>query len=369
MSDHHNVVHIKSSLTQATLSPAQKKFNSLIKSINKQRKLLLEWQEAMAQCQQQAIEKREPLRKTLGEQQAALVTLLDKQFESHKFTKNQQDKLRHLILELSDVLIVEHQRDDLKPLFDKYSAESFDQLDQASDGMALDMLKEVLEQQFGMQVDESDLDINDIQATLDRLHTQFEQQVEQRQAKRPQPKKSAKQLAKAAQEAEAVENVSKSIQAVFRQLSSALHPDRELDPVERERKTELMQQVTVAYSKKDLLKLLELQLVVEQIDQIQLSHIADSRLKHYNQVLSSQLDELKVELAQQEMLGRQMVSAPSFMPIVPKHLMMTLKQDMQGLRETILNIQHDIRQLEDVKQLKMWLKHYQMDDPDLDSLF
>ncbi|MFZ1341867.1 hypothetical protein [Thiothrix eikelboomii] len=365
MSDHYSVVQIKPSPSQTKLLPAQKKFNTLIKNINKQRKLLLEWQEAMTQCQQQAVEKLEPLRKELGEYQAQLVLLLDQQFDSHKFTKNQQEKMCDLILELADVLIVEHQRVDLKPLFDKYSTESFDQLDQASDGLALDMLKELLEQQFGMTIDEADLDVHDIQATLDRLNQQFEQQVEQQEAQRatqrPKSRKSAKQVAKAAEETAEVENVSKSIQAVFRQLSSALHPDRELDPVERVRKTELMQQVTVAYSKKDLLKLLELQLVVEQIDQIQLDAIADTRLKHYNQVLESQLNELKAELAQQEMLGRDMISAPPFMPIVPKHLMTTLKYDIQGLRETILNVQRDLREFQDVKQLKAWLKDYQID--------
>lgn len=366
MSDHHSVVQIKASSSQATLSAAQKKFNTLIKSINKQRQLLLEWQEAIAHCQQQAVEKLEPLKRELGEYQAQLVLLLDQQFCAHKFTKNQQDKLRNLMLELSDELIIEHQRDDLKPLFDKYSEESFDQLDRASDDAALEMLKEVLEQQFGMKIDERDLDVNDIQATLARLHEQFMQQVEQeaepRKAQKSRPRQSAKQLAQAAQAAADIENVSKSIQAVFRQLSSALHPDRELDPVERVRKTELMQQVTVAYSKKDLLKLLELQLIVEQIDQIQLDTIADTRLKHYNQVLNNQLNELKAELAEQEMLGRTMMSAPPFMPVTPKHLMTTLKDDLQGLRETIRIIQTDLRVLQDVKQLKAWLKHYQIGD-------
>lgn len=368
MSDYYSVVQIKPSPSQTKLSPAQKKFNTLIKNINKQRNLLLEWQEALTQCRQQAVEKLEPLRKELGEYQAQLVLLLDQQFDSHKFTKSQQEKLCDLILELADVLIIEHQRADLKPLFDKYSTDSFDQLDQASDDLALDMLKELLEQQFGMTIDEADVDVNDIQATLNRLNHQFAQQVEQqeeqreaqRATQRSKPKKSAQQAAKAAQEAAEIENVSKSIQAVFRQLSSALHPDRELDPVERERKTQLMQEVTVAYSKKDLLKLLELQLVVEQIDQIQLDTIADARLKHYNQVLNDQLNELKAELAEQEMLGRQMISAPPFMPVVPKHLITTLKQDIQGARETILNIKRDLREFQDVKQLKAWLKHYQI---------
>jgi hypothetical protein len=45
------------------------------------------------------------------------------------------------------------------------------------------------------------------------------------------------------------------------------HPDREPDPHERERKTALMQRANHAYGKNDLLKLLELQLELEHIDQ------------------------------------------------------------------------------------------------------
>ncbi len=47
---------------------------------------------------------------------------------------------------------------------------------------------------------------------------------------------------------------------------AVLHPDREPDEAERVRKTELMQRVNEAYSKKDLLQLVALQLEIEQID-------------------------------------------------------------------------------------------------------
>lgn len=49
-----------------------------------------------------------------------------------------------------------------------------------------------------------------------------------------------------------------SLREVYRRVASALHPDRETDPAERDRKTVLMQQANRAYAAQDLLGLLEL---------------------------------------------------------------------------------------------------------------
>ncbi|MCP5293050.1 MAG: molecular chaperone DnaJ, partial [Burkholderiales bacterium] len=183
-------------------------------------------------------------------------------------------------------------------------------------------------------------------------------------AARPQRKKSAKQLAKEAREAEEAANVSKSIQAVYRQLTAALHPDREQDPVERERKTELMQQVTVAYSNKDLLKLLELQLAVEQIDQSKLSSLSAERLKHYNKILSDQLAELQDEVMLKEEQIRMMLQLSPFEPLSPNRLVTLLKHDIQTLRAALKGIQNDLQVFQDVKNLKAWLKNFRLPQPE-----
>ena len=73
-------------------------------------------------------------------------------------------------------------------------------------------------------------------------------------------------MAQEVRQQELVQDASRSLRAVYRQLASALHPDREQDERERQRKTRLMQRVNVAYGKQDLLQLLTLQLEIEQID-------------------------------------------------------------------------------------------------------
>ncbi|WP_342349858.1 hypothetical protein [uncultured Nitrospira sp.] len=368
----HKVVHIKTATARAPLSPAQKKFNTLIKKIDAQKTALREWQESYVQWSQDAVSKLEPLRKTLHERQADMVLLLDQQFTSHKFTASQQDKLTHLITETCEELITLNQRDDLKAIFNKYSADDFDSLEQANDDMAHEMMKEMFEQEFGVSLDDAEIDIKDPEGTAERLTKMFKQQhehAEQETAKRPQPKKSAKQLAKEAKDTEEAANVSKSIQAVYRQLVVALHPDREPDPAERERKTELMQQVTVAYSKKDLLKLLELQLAVEQIDQSQLNNINADRLNHYNKILSDQLRELEEEVFFRESEIRLMLDASPFEPLSPKRMVGLLKQEIRTAQDMIARVQRDLLAFRDVKQLKAWLKGYRIPEPDIDPFF
>ena len=231
------VVHIKTAPTQAPLSPAQKQFNNLIKKIDTQKKLLAEWQETFSRCQQDAVTKLEPLKKTLQEQQRVMVKLLDQQFTSHKFTANQQDKLSHLITETCEELLQTDGSDELKTLYNKYSGGDYDTEALEEQDMAADFLKQMMERELGIKIEDGEFDPNEPEASAERLFTKFKQQQEQAEAAsaaRPQRKKTAKQLAQEAKDAEEAANVSKSIQAVYRQLTSALHPDREQDPVERD---------------------------------------------------------------------------------------------------------------------------------------
>lgn len=363
------VIRITPEQTHATLTLAQKKFNALIKKIDTQKKLLTAWQESLSRCRHDALVKLEPLRKELAEHQAAMALLLDQQFTSHKFTPNQQEKLKHMICEICDELIRLHQRDDLKPLHDKYSMEEFDVLEQEGEEMATDFLKAMMEEAFGIELDD-DFDPLDPQG-VERLAEKIERQQEQTEAAmaRPKRKKTAKQLAKEAREQEEAANVSKSIQAVYRQLVASLHPDREPDPAERERKTELMQKVTVAYGNKDLLQLLELQLAVEQIDQGKLNNIAEDRLKHYNKVLQRQLDELREEVMSIEMQIASQLQILPFEVLTPKRVAQMLKEDIRTMRDGIVRIQHDMQRFRDVRQLKQWLKGYRLPDPEFDPFF
>lgn len=353
----------------AKLSAAQKKFNALIQQIDEQKKLLAVWQETLPLCQQKVAGKLVPLQETYSGHQTSMVHLIDSLATTHKFTRNQQEKIAHLITTLCEELISRQGREDLKAVYNRYSELDFDEIASEGDEMAASLLKGMFEQEFGIELDMDDFDLSDPQGVADKLAGLAEEQYRQAEEASPKRKKTAKQLAKEAREQEEEANVSKSIQAVYRQLVAALHPDREPDPAERARKTELLQKVTVAYGNRDLLQLLELQLSAEQIDQGKINNIAEDRLKHYNKILQCQLEEIQEEVMATEMRLREMAGLAPYESLSPKRLLALLNKDIVALRNEISRIQHDLRLFRDVKQFKSWLKNYRISEPGFGPFF
>ena len=360
---------IEETSQQAHLSPAQKKFNELIQKIDAQNKLLSTWQETIPQCQQEIARKLTPLQDTFCTHQAEMVALLDNLYTTHKFTHSQQNKIEYLITSLCEELISQHGRDDLKPIYDYYSGHNYDDAIQENNELADELLKSMFEKEFGVEFNDDEFDFSNPEETAARLKEKMQEQQKQAEEFRAKRKKSAKQLAKEAREKEEEAVTNKSIQAIYRQLVAALHPDRELDPMERERKTELMQKVTVAYGKKDLLQLLELQMNIEQIDQKGINHIAEDRLKQYNAILQNQLTELRHKVKQMEMDIRRMTGLAPHEHLSPKRFSTLLDADIRMLRTQINRMQHNLRLFSNVTQFKIWLKSYHIPEPEYDSLF
>jgi archaellum component FlaC len=213
---------------------------------------------------------------------------------------------------------------------------------------------------------EDDLDLSSPEALFAKIAKQMQQQQEQKfnQEKPPQPKKSAKALAKEAAQKQAEQEVSMSIKAVYRQLVTTLHPDKEQDPQERERKTSLMQRVNVAYNEKDLLSLLELQLEVEQINQATINSMPEERINHYNRVLTDQVFELK-----QEILGIKQAMCFQFSTLAkfnnfmdklftPNRIINELAHEILEIKEVVKQIDTDLILFSDIKNIKDFLKSH-----------
>lgn len=219
-----------------------------------------------------------------------------------------------------------------------------------------------------------DVDVSSPEKFHSHLEEKLREQAEiQSQAPVKQGKKTKKQLEKEARQQEEEALASKSVQEVYRKLVAALPPDREPDAEEQKRKTELMQRVNIAYGKKDLLLLLELQLEVEQIDPAHLSHIADSRLKYFNKILKEQLSELEQETNQIENMFKLDLNMPFYALLSPKQLLSGLAKDIQELQREIAAIQNELKTFQNPTSLKSWLKGYKIpknsDHDDFDDLF
>jgi hypothetical protein len=340
------------------LSKEQKAFNALIKKIAEKRASLAAWQEIIPVYQKQYDSDYIPLLDTLQETQIKMVHFMDRACDQKGLTASERRMIHELISGMAGDLAAECNDEELKNIYNKHSGSNFDEEAAAS----LDGLKSLLEEVIGVDL-RDDLDLNNpeeifkrAQTHMHEQQTQFEtdqQEYEARQAKR---KKSAKQLAKESKQQAEEQQTSQSIRELYRKLCSALHPDREPDPQERERKTGLMQRINQAYDKKNLLLLLELQLELEHIDQTTINNLTSSRLKHYNKILTEQLSELGEEILITENMFKMQFELPPFQRLTPANVMRNLATEIVELKQAIRELKSDLLAFRDIKILKAWLK-------------
>lgn len=355
------VIRIASSQGSEALSKGQKTFNRLIKKIEEQRKLLQAWQDALPRFQAKQASEFMPLLNHYNEEREKLARLLDAAYDAKGLTKAERAKLRDLITSIVSELLADNDTPELIALYDKYSDTGFAEEEQ----MAADSAKAMIEEVLGVDLgNEAPLNSpEDMMALLQKKLLEQAEQLNAQEQQRSRRKPTAKALAREAKKQEEAHAASQSIREVFRKLASGLHPDRETDAEERTRKTALMQRVNAAYEKNDLLALLQLQLEVEQIDHADIGTLSETRLKHYNKVLTEQLAELDEEIGFIE------ASFDSGGPFShrrphPALILQWLDGDIAQLKSATLDIQHDLQQLGDIKSLKAKLKHYRIQPND-----
>ncbi len=373
-----HAVRIVADKAKPGLSKAQQQFNTLIKKIDQQKQRLGQWSETIPKMQQLTAQEYEPLLDTYGELQTQWVHLLDQAHAHPVLKKRDKEKLSHLICEAAIDLLADGGDDaDLKAIYNRHSGADFDEEDAELEAATGELMKSMMEGMLGMDFGDADVSSLEkmkafMEEKMESMRSEHETHQREAEARRAKRKKTAKQQAKEEQQQAEAAHLKKSIQEIYRKLATALHPDRETDPAERERKTALMQKVNVAYGNKDLLQLLELQLQVEQIDQAHVNTIAEDRLKHYNKILKDQLQQLQHEVQGIEMGWRMQLSLPPFAPVSPKGLIAKLQDDIRQLQHEVAAIKQDLHTFQDIELLKGWLKGYKIpkaDAMDMDDLF
>jgi hypothetical protein len=346
------IVNIDAGQNPAALNKDQKTFNTRIRQIEQRRERLAAWQDTAHQVDNKYALELRPLLDNALDLRVRLAHTLDRASTRKGLTQSERRLLSALIVDLAADLLGERPDVGLKALYNRHSASDYDR-DQAE---AHAGLKSALEEILGTKLDEQ-LDLNEPDELLRHLETEFEAQRQARQDEQAKPrKKTAKQLAREAKKQEDRAQIGRSIQALYRKLASALHPDREPDPEVRERKTDLMQRANAAYAKNNLLQLLELQLELEDINPNVLVNIGTERLKHYNIVLKEQLAELDEEIMQLENEFRVRLGLAPFVTITPVSILRRFASDLRVTRQSNRDLERDMQALEDPGQLKMWLR-------------
>ena len=333
------------------LTPEQKRFNSLIRQIEQARETLATWHENTALYRQAHVQVVQPLQTSLIAARREWVFALDALLGQKGWTRTERKTLRELVRETAGALLDGNDDPALNAVFSKHGDTDFETERQ----QMLHAMKDLTEAMTGLDLGDNE-DIRTDADLLQRLHEEMEAQAAQAEAeratKKPRRRKTAAQQRREAEEQQATQ----SIREIFRKLASALHPDRETDPNERDVKTELMQQVNRAYAANDLLSLLELQLQIEQVDASHIANASAERLKHYNKVLSEQVAELKGEIARVESGFCFEFRVEPRWGINPRKLGALLEQSARHLRAGMAEVDRDMRILTDAAATKGWLK-------------
>jgi hypothetical protein len=339
-----------------SLSPSQRKFNQLIERLTLKRRELAEWRAFRQVYHQQLADHYQPAVERLRERQIDLVRLLDRTMDGTALGKRERAKVRDMLARLLSPLIEASPDPELVRLHDKYADRSFgdEQRDQ------LEVMRTLASEAFGVDVTgytggESP---EELARWLDEQVRAGDPQPRQRPRRK---KKTAKTIAREALREQAAEGATRAVREVFRKLASELHPDRESDPAEHARKTELMQRVNRAYKAGDLLALLELQLSIEQIDPAAFAGLAEERLRHYIHVLEEQSRRLDDELAEVMAPFAMAVEGYSTRKLSPAAVQRALAADIREIEGVVRSLKADLDRLQDIQTLKRTLRDYQID--------
>lgn len=353
-----------------TPSKGQKSFNSLIGRIEERRATLAEWEAFEPEFRRKFNNELAPLEDTFDAVRIELVRRLDQSHDLKGLTKTERQTIADLITHVAGAMLGGLENPELMEIFERYNP-----ADQEEESAVLDDIRRTMQATLGAEIQE-DVDATPPDAVFQYVQEQLDQQDEQERIRREarddyhaKRKKAPKHAATEERARAEQEEVHLSIREVYRKLASALHPDREADPVERERKAGLMQRVNKAYATRSLLDLLEIQLELEHIDQATLDSVSEDRLKRWNTILKEQLRGLDQELMEVEVEYRIRCGMSPMQAVSPKAVKRDLTRRQSLLREGIKGFERDLRMFGDMSRLKPWLKEMkqelvfmQMDD-------
>jgi hypothetical protein len=351
---HKNCMTIKAD--PSTLSPLQKIFNNTIKKLQKKKKELQAWEDTFNNAMQINLDKVLPIESDIAAKKLEIVCFFDDAYDSIKLTPLQKKKLSLLITNIAQMLFGSKDHEKAESIFNKHAQKNYNDHDKDHQNAK----REELEFMFDIDLGD-DFDWNDPES-LGKVQEKIFERKENTSNHQKGPQKSKHQIEKEKKQEEDNQSATQSIKEVYRQLAKALHPDREMDENEKERKHDLMQRANVAYKKEDLLTLLSLQLDIEQIDQNHIDNLATERLVYFNKILAKQCADIHHEIHEMKMKYAYSLDIPAHYLKKPNDLITTLDSKKYFLLCRLEEIQDDIHYCSDTKQLKKYVNRIQIDD-------
>jgi hypothetical protein len=338
----------------AELTPAQKRFNTLLARVSALSDSIATLEALSTQHRSSHLTAMSTLKSQEDAARKNLLLYLDGCLHSPELTATHRRSATQIILALCEAL--EHKNDvQVQAVFNQHHSEEDAQALAEEARAGAEHAKAVFEDLFGKPLHGAD-DLHTAEAVFEAGLRQYREQQQRledkRQAKKAKKKPAARQLKDAQQKMDA----NTALRTVYRQLASALHPDREPDEAERLRKTALMSEVNAAYDRKNLSELLKLQLQIAQIDSAALSRIADDKLNAMCLLLKEQVEALEEDEAQAQFEIRHYLGVNELDHISAESLARALAIQLRDKEHEVDTLERDLRRIQNEAELKRWLK-------------
>ena len=291
-----------------------------------------------------------PLQQRQAGLKRAIVVMLDKKLTDFVLSAKQQRLLKRIICRAAKDFAMQGD-DEMRILHDRHSEETLAEIEKAQAAEA--------QAHFEQMMGESLAGDEEFDSIDDVLHAGIEHMRKQAQArekvKEKRRKRSGKSAPGAGLDASAFDT-KESLRAIYRQLASALHPDRETDPSKRSQKTKLMSAANTAYSSGDLLALLQLQ-AESNLNEVQLAaNLAADKISAYSILLQQKLHQLQRAHRDLEIETVAEFVLPSAVSITAPLLKSHLNKTQRDLQRNINDLKADMVTLSTSAGLKRWLK-------------
>lgn len=332
---------------------AQKRFNKLVASVEAARtesEALRRTIDAQRPAHYQTMQ---VLSTEVVQLQKSMVMFLDARLQVKGLTASQKQQASRILLSLCEQL--EYLEDAaIDAVLARYVSPE-DLADRAyEEEMAAQEAKEFMEAHLGKRFDGQDFKtLEDVlRAAMEHERAQATARAEKRDAKKAKRAPNAREQAAVQKQLDA----QTALRTIYRQLASALHPDRATDADDRDRKTALMKSVNAAYERKDLTELLRMQLTIEQVDASKLAALSDEKLQAMCVLLTEQHKALQQDIQSQRMEMAHDFGYDPDLQFREEYLQEAIAHQQQTLRDQAEFMREDLASVQDDKAFKAWLK-------------
>jgi hypothetical protein len=350
-------------VNDANLSPAQKRFNALLARVDKLMAQIADIQtmtDAHRVVYQAAIP---PLRQSSERALKALTLWLDERLQRGGLPDEQLSQGTAILLMLCASFAARGD-DEMRALHDKRSPQSLDDIKLARLAETRQKMAAFFASHPGEFGESDDADrAEGYDANFGAEWGDLREAARAEEARRlaednfEGTKKSRRPASKAGQKAQQQQlEASTILRKVYRQLASALHPDREQDAVEQQRKTALMSEANAAYGRQDLMALLHLQLRIEQASSQSLLQLPREKLEAMSLLLKAQADELKEVLRRHQGMLMDEFNLSPYDTLTAGCLSSALRDEKNQLELYQYNINCDLHEMKRDSGLKRWMK-------------